>query len=161
MSNNELNAIDRFAILEQLNLYQRRIDTPWGSASAQHYVDLYWPEGKFYVYDLREAVFAGPAGLKEMFDFAHSVFPMEKWFHSMGVSEITGTGDEAAASWRWTVSWKTDHVGTVSTGTYEDRFQWRDGIWKCLERASRTDPNWPIELFQPYIDASKRRFRPS
>jgi hypothetical protein len=161
MNHIEFSAIDRLEIFEQLNLHQRRIDTSWGSASAQDYVDLYWPEVKFYVHDVRDAVFEGPSGLKEMFDYAHSVFPMDKWFHSMGVIEITGAGDEAAASWRWLVSWKADRVGSVSTGTYVDRFERRGGVWKCLERISRTDPNWPADLFQPYIDAGAQTFRAS
>ena len=58
--------------------------------------------------------------MKKMFDYADSVFPMDKWFHSMGAFEISGSGNKAEAHWRWFVSWKADHVGTVSTGAYDD-----------------------------------------
>ena len=103
--------------------------------------------------------------MKQMFDYAHSVFPMDKWFHAMGTFEITGTGTgtgtRAEAHWRWIVSWKADRVGTVSTGTYDDVFERRDGIWKCLERTSKSDPNWPTDLFQTFVDAADRTFKPS
>ena len=49
----------------------------------------------------------------------------------------------------------------VSTGTYQDRFEKRDGAWKCLERISDIDPNWPVTLFQPWIDAAGQTFRAS
>ena len=42
-----------------------------------------------------------------------------------------------------------------------DRFERRDGVWKCLERTSRIDPNWPEDLFQPYIDLADKRFKAS
>ena len=161
MSNNELTVFDRFEIFEQLNLHQRRIDTPWGLESAEKYTDLYWPDGKFNVHDIRNSSFQGRNGMKEMFDYAHSVFPMESWFHSMGVFEIAGAGDEATANWRWMVSWKANNIGTVSTGIYADRFQRRSGIWKCLQRTSITDPNWPSDVFQKYIDAAGTTFRAS
>ena len=161
MISGELTSIDRFEIFEQLNLHQRRIDKPWGREAAEQYADLYWPEGKFNVQDIRASSFEGRDGMKKMFDYAHSVFPMDRWFHSMGVFEITGIGDEAIANWRWTVSWKAGQTGTVSIGTYEDRFQRRDGIWKCLERTSNVDPNWPIDIFRQYIDSADRTFRTS
>ena len=47
------------------------------------------------MFDLRELIFEGPEGMKQMYDYAHSVFPIEKWYHSMGPFEITGTGDDA------------------------------------------------------------------
>ena len=161
MAGMQLTSIDRFEIFEQLNLHQRRIDTPWGRQAADQYADLYWPEGKFNVHDVRVSTFEGGDGMKKMFDYAHSVFPMDKWFHSMGVFEITGAGDEATVDWRWTVSWRADHTGTVSTGTYKDRFQRRDGIWKCLERTSNVDANWPTNLFQQYIDTAGKTFKTS
>ena len=99
--------------------------------------------------------------MKEMFDYAHSVFAIDHWFHSLGPFEIAGSGDEATANWRWIVSWKAERVGTVSTGTYADRFQRRNGTWKCLERTSNVDPNWPAEMFQKYIDAADMTFRKS
>jgi hypothetical protein len=161
MASNALTLVDRFEIFEQLNLHQRLIDTPWGRESAQRYADLYWPEAKFNVHDLRDATFEGPAGMKQMFDYAHSVFPLDKWFHTMGPFEISGSGDEATAHWRWIVSWRVDRVGTLSTGTYSDRFERRGGVWKCLERTSNIDPNWPAELFQTYIDDAGKTFKQS
>ena len=157
----DLTVQDRFEIFEQLNKHQRAIDAGAGKAAADGYNALYWPEAKFHVLDLREATFEGPAGMKQMYDYAHSVFPIEKWFHTMGPFEITGAGDSAKAEWRWIVSWREGHVGTVSTGTYSDRFERRNGVWKCIERTSRVDPNWPADLFQPYIDLADKRFRAS
>jgi hypothetical protein len=157
----ELTVQDRFEIFEQLNKHQRAIDAGPGTAAVNNYNSLYWPEAKFHVFDVREATFEGPEGMKQMYDYAHSVFPIEKWFHTMGPFEITGAGDEARVEWRWIVSWREGHVGTVSTGTYSDRFQRRNGVWKCIERISRIDPNWPADLFQPYIDLADKRFRPS
>ncbi|MEH2450196.1 hypothetical protein [Nostoc sp.] len=51
--NNELTAIDRFTIFEQLNMHQRCIDKGWGREQADLYNRLYWPEAKFNVNDLR------------------------------------------------------------------------------------------------------------
>ena len=152
---------DRYLIFEQLNLHQRRIDTPWGADSAASYVDLYWPEGRFVLNDLRHTVFSNADGLKQMFDFAHSVFPLDKWFHTMGPCEIAGTSSRATADWRWIVNWKEGHEGVVSTGTYSDVFEKRDGLWKCLERTSNIDPNWPAQLFQPWIESADKTFRAS
>jgi hypothetical protein len=59
------------------------------------------------------------------------------------------------------VSWKAEQTGTVSTGTYSDKFQKRNGQWKCLERTSQVDPNWPAALFQPFVDREKETFRES
>lgn len=95
-----LSTADKFEIYEQCNLHQRCIDTPWGRESAERYVALYWPEGSFTVNDLRHTVFSGHDGLKQMFDYAHSVFPMENWFHTMGPIELHGGGNAATAGWR-------------------------------------------------------------
>ncbi len=157
----ELAVGDRIAIFEQLNIHQRCIDAAWGRQQAERYSFLYWPEGKFNINDLRTTTYDGHDGMKQMFDYAHSVFPMDKWFHSMGAFEISGAGERAEAHWRWIVSWKADTVGTVSTGTYDDVFERRDGVWKCLERTSRTDPNWPEALFQTFIDAADKTFKAS
>ena len=159
--NDELTVADRFTIFEQLNMHQRIIDKGFGRPQADLYNTLYWPEAKFHVNDLRTATFSGPDGMKKMFDYAHSVFHMEKWSHSMGAFEISGSGNKAEAHLRWVVSWKADHVGTVSTGTYDDVFERRDGVWKRLERTSKTDPNWPADLFQPFIDAGEKTFKAS
>ncbi len=161
MSHEALTVEDRYVIFEQLNLHQRRIDTPWGAEQAAQYQSLYWPEGRFVLNDLRHTVFAGPEGLKQMFDYAHSVFPLDKWFHTMGPYEISGDAARATVNWRWIVNWKDEHVGVVSTGTYTDIFEKRDGVWRCLERTSNIDPNWPAQLFQPWIDGAEKTFRAS
>ena len=158
---NELTTIDRFEIFEQLNRHQRCIDEGWGREQVDHYSALYWPEGRFHINDLRTTTYEGPDGMKQMFDYAHSVFPMDKWSHSMGAFEISGSDDRAEAHWRWVVSWKDEQVGTVSSGTYADVFERRHGVWKCLDRTSRTDPNWPAALFQPFLDAAGATFRAS
>lgn len=72
---------DKFAIYEQMNLHQVTIDTVWGREQADAYVDLYWPEGKFTVIDLRHQTFASPEELKKMYDYGYSVFPIQKWSH--------------------------------------------------------------------------------
>jgi hypothetical protein len=126
--NNDLTVTDRFTIFEQLNVHQRYIDKGCGREQVDLYNHLYWAEAKFNVNNLRTSTFEGLDGIKQMFDYAHSVFPMKKWFHSMGAFEISGSGDQAEAHWRWVVSWKAEHVGTVSTGTYDDIFE-----RQCLE----------------------------
>ena len=158
---NDLTVLDRFTIFEQMNMHQLIIDKGWGREQVGLYNGLYWPEGRFNINDLRTTTYAGPDGMKQMFDYAHSVFPMDNWSHSMGAFEITGSGDRAEAHWRWVVSWKAEQVGTVSTGTYDDVFERRDGVWKCLERTSKTDPNWPENLFQTSIDGADKSFRTS
>jgi hypothetical protein len=156
-----LSVVDRFAIFDQLQRHQRCIDNDASRASVMKYVDLFWPEGKFTVHDLRHTTFEGPDGLKQLYDYAHSVFPLHKWFHSVGSFGTDGEGDEVTAEWRWIMSWKADQVGTVSTGTYNVLFQRRNGLWKCLERTSKIDPNWPASLFQPWVDKEKETFRMS
>lgn len=157
----ELTISDRFAIFEQLNLHQHHIDNDASLESVRKYVDLYWAEAKFTVNDLRHSTFEGPEGLKQLYDYAHSVFPLHKWRHSVGAFVIEGSGDEATAEWHWTVNWKAEKEGVVSTGTYTDRFQKRNGQWKCLERTSEIDPNWPASLFQPFVDDEKNTFKSS
>ncbi|MFJ7060779.1 NAD(P)-binding domain-containing protein [Streptomyces microflavus] len=156
-----LTPADRFEIFEQLTLHQRRIDNDASRASVDSYVDLYWPEATFTVHDLRTQTFTGPEGLKSLYDFAHSVFPLEKWFHDVGWFEIDGGGDTAAVTWRWRVNWKESNEGVVSTGTYQDRFERRDGVWKVIDRISDIDPNWPAALFQPYLDRQDELFASS
>ncbi len=156
-----LSTEDKFAIFEQMNLHQVSIDTGWGREQADAYVDLYWPEGKFNVIDLRHQTFAGPEELKKMYDYGHSVFPIEKWSHDMGPFKITGSGDRATVHWRWAVKWRHEVQGTISTGSYDDVFEKRDGVWKCLERTSTIDQNWPAQAFQPYVDRQDELFRES
>jgi hypothetical protein len=142
MSQDEALSIgDRFEIFEQLHLHQHFIDNDASLTSALKYVDLYWPEAKFTVNDLRHITFEGTDGLKQLYDYAHSVFPLEKWSHSLGTFAIEGGGNRAVVEWRWIVSWKAEKEGVVSTGTYSDRFEKRGGRWKCLERVSNVDPN--------------------
>ena len=160
-SNDKLTVIDRFEIFEQLNLHQRYIDNDASLESVQKYVSLYWPDAKFTVHDLRHTTFEGPDGLKQLYDYAHSVFPLHKWSHALGPFVIEGTGNEARVEWRWIVSWRAEKEGVVSTGTYNDRFQKRDRQWKCLERVSNVDPNWPYTLFQSFVDNEKATFRSS
>ena len=64
-------------------------------------------------------------------------------------------------TWRWIVNWQEDHQGVLSTGTYRDKFQKRHGVWKCLERISDNDPNWPAGLFQPWVDQAESTFKTS
>ncbi|AUI61187.1 nuclear transport factor 2 family protein [Amycolatopsis sp. BJA-103] len=156
-----LSALDRFEIFEQLVRHQRYIDNDPSRASADKYVGLYWPEASFTVNDLRSQTFTGPDELKNLYDYAHSVFPLEKWFHDVGWFEIDGEGDSADVLWRWRVSWKEDGEGVVSTGTYRDRFERRAGSWKVIERVSDVDPNWPAALFQPYVDRQAELFKTS
>jgi hypothetical protein len=72
---NELTVSDRFEIFEQLNLHQHCIDNDGSLESVRKYQDLYWPEAKFTVHDLRHITFEGREGLKRLYDYAHSVFP--------------------------------------------------------------------------------------
>lgn len=161
MTDPTLTFQDRFAIFEQLNLHQRLIDTAWGREQAQAYVELYWPEGAFNVIDIRHTTFEGADGLKQMFDYAHSVFPLDKMFHTMGPFQISGSGSNAVADWRWIVNWKEEQKGVLSTGTYSDQFEKRGGIWKCLQRTSVVDPNFPAELFESWSAKAKDKFRAS
>jgi hypothetical protein len=160
-SGQALTAVDRWEIFEQLQRHQRCIDNDASRTSALMYVELYWPEARFTVHDLRHTSFDGPAGLKQLYDYAHSVFPLHKWFHSVGSFEIRGRDDSAEVSWRWIVSWRDENSGTVSTGTYDDRFERRNGAWKCLERVSNIDPNWPAAMFKPWVDRETETFRAS
>ena len=65
------------------------IDNDASSASADKYVDLYWPEGSFTLHGLRTQTFTGPAELKNLYDYAHSVFPMAKMRHDRELSSST------------------------------------------------------------------------
>ena len=156
-----LSVADRFQIFEKLHLHQHYIDNDASIESVEKYQGLYWPEATFFVHDLRDAKFDGYPGLKKLYDYAHSVFPLHKWRHSVGSFEIDGSGDEASVPWRWTVMWRAEREGVVSTGTYVDRFQKRGDNWKCLTRKSDIDPNWPVELFRPLVDKEGETFTES
>ncbi len=47
------------------------------------------------VKDLRDVTFEGPAELKRMYDYAHSVFPIDKWRHDLGPFKIDRMGRKA------------------------------------------------------------------
>lgn len=89
------------------------------------------------------------------------------WRHSIGACEIDTAdagpnGEERAmAYWKWRVDWKANTTGIVSTGTYNDVFETRGGVWKVLHRTSRDDPNWPLYLFAPYSANADDLFRSS
>ena len=157
----QLTTADRFEIFEQINFHQRCIDGNSSREAASTYVDQYWPEAKFTVKDIRESEFVGPQGLKQLYDYAHSVFPLHKMRHAVGTFVINGSENTATADWNWIVTWKDGKEGVVSTGTYSDVFEKRSGVWKCLSRASNVDPNWPADLFQPWVDAQDETFKAS
>lgn len=162
MSNAEyLSVQDRFAIFEGMNRHQQCIDNDASRESAMEYVSLYWPEGKMTVNDVRNVTFEGSDELKRMYDYAHSVFPIHKWSHDLGPFSIQGSGDRATATWRWIVNWRNEVQGVVSTGIYHDIWEKRDGLWKCVERTSDIDQNWPLQVFQPYVDRQDELFRAS
>lgn len=158
---NGLTVQDRFEILEQLNLHQMYIDNPFGIESVRKYQSLYWPEAKFTAIDLATSVYEGHDGLKQLFDYDHSVVPIGNYYHSMGPFEIRGAGDEATAEWRWLVSWRDGGVGPFASGTYSDRFEKRDGVWKCLDRVSRADANFPGDAFRGFMAKAKDTLRSS
>jgi hypothetical protein len=152
-----------FEIFTQLNLHQAYIDHDASSASAEQYVNLYWPEANRTVLNPdRETLFSGPDGLKMNIDFAHSVFPLSQWAHSLGPFEITDVGGGIANThWRWRVDWQANTTAVVSIGYYDDVFEKRNETWKCLVRVSHDDPNWPLYLFAPYSLNADRLFKAS
>ena len=105
-TNTPLSVQDRFEIFEQLNLHQRYIDNDASLESVRKYHSLYWPEAKFILHDVRHSSFEGPDGMKQLYDYAHSVFPLVQWKHSLGNFVIEGGGDEATVEWQWVVSWR-------------------------------------------------------
>lgn len=152
---------DRFEIFEQINLHQRYIDNDASRESAAKYVSLYWEDATFTVNDVRQNQFNGADGMKQLYDYAHSVFPIHKMRHALGTFVIEGAGNQATVEWNWIVTWKAEKQGFVSTGTYSDKFQKRNGIWKCSSRISNVDPNWPAALFQPWVDQQESTFKAS
>ncbi|KAL8710654.1 MAG: hypothetical protein Q9220_004878 [cf. Caloplaca sp. 1 TL-2023] len=165
----DLTLLDRFAIYEQMSLHQSLIDTDLTCANAHAYADLYWPEGSFRVIDPnRDSTVTGDREIRSNFDYAHSVFPLYQWRHSVGAFQISpipanssNPSLQAAAFWKWRVDWKANTTGVVSTGTYNDVFEKRGGEWKVLSRVSRDDPNWPLYIFAPYADNEKNLYRSS
>ncbi|KAK3721127.1 hypothetical protein LTR37_003417 [Vermiconidia calcicola] len=163
-----LTPIDRFSIYEQMSLHQTYIDNDQTCANGHLYADLYWPEASFRVIDPnRDSTVTGHKEIRGNFDYAHSVFPLYMWFHSVGAFKInpaeTGPDGElrANAFWQWRVDWKANASGVVSTGTYTDVFEKRGEDWKVLTRVSRDDPNWPLYLFAPYAANADDLFQSS
>lgn len=126
------------------SLHQVYIDLDPGCDNSHTYASLYWPDGTFRVIDEksgRDANFKGLKGVRQIFDYAHSVFPLYQWQHSVGQFEILDGGSsdkgvKANARWKWRVDWKANTTGVVSTGYYNDVFEKRDGVWKVLHRTS-------------------------
>ena len=164
----ELTVADKFTIYEQMNKHQAYIDHEGTCADAKQYADLYWPEGTFRVIDPnRDATVTGHVGIRSNYDSAHSIFPLYMWRHSVQAWEITEANaapsgaERADAYWKWRVDWKANISGVVSTGTYTDVFEKRNGDWKVLHRTSRDDPNWPLYIFAPYSANADRLFKSS
>lgn len=106
-------ADDYFSILQQLNLHQQYIDEPFSAANAAKYLSLYWPEAVFTSYDLLvgETVGKGHPGIKQAYDYDHSVFPLDQWFHTLGLFNINVTNEtKATVHWRWRVDWKGESL---------------------------------------------------
>ena len=170
-------------------MHQAYIDLEQTCDSSKLYAGLYWPDAAFRVIDeksgrysvvrifkidLRYAQmfsdgkqFTGHQQIRGNFDYAHSVFPLYQWRHSMGVFQIydapagpNGTM-RAKAHWNWRVDWKANQTGVVSTGYYDDVYEKRNGVWKVFHRVSRDDPNWPIQIFAPYIANELDAFKSS
>lgn len=160
-SDTSLSTSDRFEIFEQLHLHQRCIDNDASRVSADQYVSLYWPDATFTVKDIRQQTFRGPDGMKQLYDYAHSVFPLHKWRHALETFVIEGSGTDAMVQWNWTVAWKAEQQGVVSSGSFTDKFKKRDGAWKFLERVSDIDPNWPANLFEPWVAQQDKTFKAS
>ena len=59
------------------------------------------------------------------------------------------------------MKWRREIQGTVSTGVYDVVWEKRGGEWRCLERTSTIDQNWPAQTFQPYVDQQDQLFRAS
>lgn len=166
-----LSTDDQVAIINQINLHQVYIDGTRSYADAANWLSLYWPEAtftntdKFGTSSRSGANISDDQGLKYFYDFDHSVFPLDDWFHSVGAWHFVDlnntTATQAGIHWRWRVDWKANTTGVVSTGTYDDVFEKRNGTWKCLMRTSIADPNWSDYLFRPYYETASVRFQSS
>ena len=102
-------ADDYISILQQLNLHQEYIDNPPDAQYSSLYVSLYWPEAVFTSYDLLagKTVGNGHPGIKQAYDYDHSVFPLYQWFHTVGRFNISVVNQtRASVHWRWRVDWK-------------------------------------------------------
>ncbi|KID96156.1 hypothetical protein MAJ_07924, partial [Metarhizium majus ARSEF 297] len=173
-----LTPTDRFSIFEQLSLHQSYIDHSLTCDNAKLYASLYWPEGSFRVIDPnRDATMTGEREIRSNYDYAHSVFPLSRWRHSVGAFEISdgplpnypspplntsaGGNERAYVHWNWRVDWRANTTGVVSTGTYDDVFEKRNGEWKVLAKVSRDDANWPLYLFEPYVVSQAATYQSS
>ncbi|KAL9618552.1 MAG: hypothetical protein Q9160_006736 [Pyrenula sp. 1 TL-2023] len=175
-----LSTADQLTIINQLNLHQTYIDNDSSYASAALWLSLYWPDAIFTANDKFGSTTwygADPkndSSLKQAYDFDHSVFPLNDWFHNVDVYQFVdldpftpmtdttpSTSTTAKVHWRWRVNWKVNTTGVVSTGTYDDVFEKRGGVWKCKSRVSNIDANWPDWLFRPYFETRDARFKAS
>lgn len=61
-------------------------------------------------------------GMKYLYDFHHSVFPIGDWFHTLGVYQfididtttltpVYGPNNQTRLHWRWRVDWKVNTTG--------------------------------------------------
>ena len=145
-----ITSSDQLAILTQMNLHQAYIDNDASLASAKLWLSLYWPEAIFINTDGFGTVNRTGSdpknneGLKYFYDFDHSLFPLNQWYHTVGTWRFIdlGSDTQAGVHWRWRVDWKANATGVVSAGVYDDVFEKRNGIWKVLNRTSTADPNW-------------------
>ncbi len=144
-----LTPADKLDITEQIHRHQRYIDNDASPASARKYADLYWPDATFHtLYTNPVGLYQGTDSIRQLYDYAHSAFPIDQQKHLVSTMVLEGDGNEATVEWYWIVMWRKAFTGLVSSGTYVDRFQKRDGVWKCLERKHAVDDNWP----RPYFD---------
>lgn len=125
----------------------------------------------------RDATVRGDQAIRGIYDYAHSVFPLSQWQHSVGIFETSHKviqnfpsppvadnvhgRKRAFVHWHWRVDWKANTTGVVSTGTYDDVFEKRGNEWKLLAKVSRDDPNWPLYMFAPYVANQKNSFQSS
>lgn len=125
----------------------------------------------------RDATMTGEREIRSNYDYAHSVFPLSRWRHSVGAFEISdgplpnypsplsntsaGGNERAYVHWNWRVDWRANTTGVVSTGTYDDVFEKRNGEWKVLAKVSRDDANWPLYLFEPYVVSQAETYQSS
>lgn len=80
-------------------------------------------------------------------------------FSSPPVHANTEGCERAYVHWNWRVDWKANATGVVSTGTYDDVLEKRNGEWKILAKVSRVDANWPLYLFAPYVASQQTTFQ--
>lgn len=128
-----LTTSDQLTIVNQINLHQTYIDADSSYASAVRWLSLYWPEATFTANDKFGTVSRTGAdpinddGIKYLYDFDHSVFPLSDWFHSLGPHQFVdfdGSGtpvynaqNQTRVHWRWRVDWKVNTTGQSASRT--------------------------------------------